>query len=227
MGMDYSVETAGAAGLALGIIVVVLAAYLLALGMSIAMYILQSLGIYTIAQRRGIKHPWMAWLPVANQWILGSISDQYQYVTRGKIRSRRKVMLGLSIAVLVLGLVFFCVYAFQLVNMFLQIPDLEYMSEEQIRSATLRPMLWLLGVDIAMFVVAVVLTVFQYICLHNLYASCDPKNKTLYTVLSVLLNVTLPFFVFICRKKDLGMPPRKKAPAPEQLQESAQPHDEV
>lgn len=227
MGMDYSVETAGAAGLALGIIVVVLVAYLLAFGLSIAMYILQSLGIYTIAQRRGIKHPWMAWLPVANLWILGSISDQYQYVTQGKIRSRRKVMLGLSIAALVLGLIFFCMYVGLFVNMFLQIPDLEYMSHTQILSAMLRPLLWVLGVYIAMFVVAVVLTVFQYICLHNLYASCDPKNKTLYTVLSILLNVTLPFFVFICRKQDQGMPPRKKTPAPEQLQESAQPHDEV
>ena len=38
---------------------------------AIAAYIMGSLGHYTIAQRRGIKHPWLAWIPFGNLWILG------------------------------------------------------------------------------------------------------------------------------------------------------------
>ena len=45
---------------------------------TIAMYVLSAWGMYTIANRRGIHRPWLAWIPVANMWILGSISDQYQ-----------------------------------------------------------------------------------------------------------------------------------------------------
>ena len=72
---------------------------LLSLALSVVIYIFHSLGLYTIANRRGIHHSWLAWLPVGNLWLLGSIADQYQYVVKGKIKNRRKVMLGLSIAV--------------------------------------------------------------------------------------------------------------------------------
>ena len=44
----------------------------------IAAYVLTSLALYAIAERRGLKNAWMAWLPVLNLWILGSISDQYR-----------------------------------------------------------------------------------------------------------------------------------------------------
>ena len=128
--MGYSVETTGVAGTALGIIAIVLVTYLLTFGLAIVMYILQSLGIYTIAQRRGIKHPWMAWLPVTNLWILGSISDQYRYVALGQVRNRRKVLLGLCIAMLALGLVIFGGYVVMLVRLILQIPDIMRMAPQ-------------------------------------------------------------------------------------------------
>ncbi len=183
---------------------VVAVIYLIAMGASVAMYILYSLGIYTVAQRRGIRHPWMAWLPVTNLWILGSISDQYQYATQGKIRSRRKVMLGLCIAIAALLLLFFFAYMGVLLRAFMS------MSEPELTIMQLLPeLLWVLAICAVAMVLAIILTVFQSICLHNLYASCDPNNKNAYTVLSILLNITMPFLVFFSRKKDLGMPPRK------------------
>ena len=33
-------------------------------GLSILMYVLRAIGVYSIAKRRGIKRPWMAWVPV-------------------------------------------------------------------------------------------------------------------------------------------------------------------
>lgn len=214
--MGYSVETTGVAGAALGIIAIVLVAYLLTFGLMIVMYILQSLGIYTIAQRRGIKNPWMAWLPVTNMWILGSISDQYRYVALGQIRNRRKVLLGLNIAVLALGLVFFCLYIGLIVKLVLQIPELEYMHEEQILQMVMMPAIGSLVVCLAMWVLAVIGAVFQYVCLYDLYASCSPDNKVLFLVLSIIINVTMPFFVFACRNKDGGMPPRRDEMPPAQ-----------
>ena len=49
----------------------------------IATYVLSALGLYTIAKRRGLNHPWLAWIPVASAWIVGSLSDQYRYVVNG------------------------------------------------------------------------------------------------------------------------------------------------
>ena len=207
--MGYSVETTGVAGTALGIIAIVLVTYLLTFGLAIVMYILQSLGIYTIAQRRGIKHHWMSWLPVTNLWILGSISDQYRYVALGQVRNRRKVLLGLCIAMLALGLVIFGGYVVMLVRLILQIPDIMRMAPQQINGSALAPMLWVLGIFLVVWVLAVINTVFLYVCLYDLYASCNPDYKVLFLVLSILFNVTMPFIVFACREKDDGMPPRK------------------
>ena len=50
----------------------------------IATYVLSALGLYTIAKRRGLNHPWLAWIPVASAWIVGSLSDQYRYVVNGE-----------------------------------------------------------------------------------------------------------------------------------------------
>jgi len=207
--MGYSVETTGAAGAALGIIAIVLVSYLLTFVLTIVMYILQSLGIYTIAQRRGIRNPWMAWLPVTNMWILGSIADQYRYVACGQIRNRRKVLLGMSIAMLALGLLLFGGYIALIVRLVMQIPELTYAAPEQILGSAVAPMLWVLGIVLSVWILAIITTVFQYVCLYDLYASCNPDNKVLFLVLSILFNVTMPFFVFACRKKDGGMPPRK------------------
>ena len=34
--------------------------------LSVACYVLEALSLYTIAQRRGIRKPWLAWIPVVN-----------------------------------------------------------------------------------------------------------------------------------------------------------------
>lgn len=175
---------------------------LLSLALSVVIYIFHSLGLYTIANRRGIHHSWLAWLPVGNLWLLGSIADQYQYVVKGKIKNRRKVMLGLSIAV-------FAVYILCFVGGIVTGIITGFSDDSEAVGVGLVLVLVLLLV--AIFVIAIVLSVFQYISYHNLFASCNPNNADLFLVLSIVFPVTLPFFVFACRKKDMGMPP-KKAP---------------
>lgn len=39
----------------------------------LAAYVLFSLGLYTMAQRRGIANPWLAWVPIADLYILALI----------------------------------------------------------------------------------------------------------------------------------------------------------
>ena len=198
---DAAEAAAGTAGIML---VVMLVYYLLVIGYSILVYVLQALGMYTIANRRGIHHPWLAWVPFGNLWILGSISDQYQYVSQGKVRSRRKLLVGLQIALAALMLVLFVVAVYAGIQAAIG------GAQESMLTAGLLVLLCF----VAMMVLAILMTVFQYICLYNLYASCDPDNKATYILLSIFISVTLPFLVFICRKKDFGMPPRRPEPAP-------------
>ena len=209
---DYAgMEAAASAGGLAGVLAGAALLYLLTFALGITVYILQSIGLYSIANRRGIKHPWMAWLPVTNMWILGSIADQYQYVVKGQVRNRRKVLLGLNIAIIALEIVMTILLVGMFVNTIFSIPSMEYMYDWEILELVLTPLLSKVGVALVIYIVAIITIVFQYICYYNLFASCDPEHRVLFTVLSILFSVTLPFFIFACRKKDLGMPPRKDA----------------
>ena len=62
------------------------------------------------------------------------------------------------------------------------------------------------GVQTLLNLASIALSVMIYIALYKVYKSCDPKHAVLFLVLSIIFNITLPFFVFACRNKDLGMP---------------------
>lgn len=209
--MSYEVEYAIEEGLGsvIGLWMSMLGSNLLSFGLAIAAYVLTGLGLYTIAQRRGIRNPWMAWVPVLNLWILGSIADQYRYVVKGEVRSRRKVLVVLAAVQAVAVVAVFVLLIGMIVNMVVQGPELDRMSERQVVEMVLKTLLPMLGVLLVMLVMSLVSRVFQYIAYYDLFASCDPENKVLFLVLGILFGVTLPFFVFACRKKDRGMPPRR------------------
>lgn len=177
---------------------------LLLCGVAILCYVFQALGCYTIAKRRGLKNPWMAWVPVLNSWMLGSISDQYQYVVHGKVRNKRKWLIGLVIAYLVVYVIW-------------EVATIAGTYRMATGYETVTTIILMLFGALVMLGLAIAMSVVQYIAYYDLYRSCDPDHATLYLVLSIVVGVTLPFFVFACRKKDLGMPPRRER-IPEQPQ---------
>ena len=175
--------------------------YLLMLAFAVAAYVLQSLGLHTVAKRRGIHNPWLSWLPIGNMWILGSISDQYQYVTKGRVRNRRKILMGLTIAMMALLFV-----------MYGGIAGMALGAAGAVDALAGFGIALTLITALALMVISIVAVVYEYIVIYDLYRSCEPDNAVLYLVLSIFFAVALPVFFFVCRKKDLGMPPRKEAP---------------
>ena len=176
----------------------------------LAVYVLTSLSLYTIAQRRGLHSPWLAWIPVANAWILGSLSDQYRYVVRGENKSKRKVLLTLSILTSVLSTA-------MIVSDFVAVGKAMFgviggMGEEALLEAILGPLVGVVGLCLPMVGIAIAYVVVYYMALYDLYKSLDPSNCVLFLVLSIVFRVTEPFFLFFNRNKDQGMPPRRQNP---------------
>ena len=203
--MDFMMEF----GLAfLGIAVVLL---LVVLAVALVCYVLGSIGLYSIAKRRGIANPWLAWIPVAWVWVLGSISDQFRYVTKAQVKSKRKVLLALNIVCSVVALAMSVIC---LVNVVDIIEVANYGTEEQMMTLALTMLFQILGLGLLGGVVSIVFAVFHYIALYDLYTSVNPPCNVLFLVLSILFNVTQPFFIFFNRKMDGGMPPRCDVPQP-------------
>ena len=172
----------------------------------VAAWVFRSLAVYRIASRRGIANPWLVWIPVGHDWILGSISDQYQYLVCGKVKNKRKLMLGFSIAtfaVCIVCMVFAVHFAVQ--SSIMASAPAYYMDESYLLGMSIG-LLFLYAATIGLVITMVV---FRYMSKYDLYRSCDPNNAVAYLVLTIIFGILDPIFLFICRNKDQGMPPRK------------------
>lgn len=179
-------------------------------GLAIAGYVLRAVGFYSIAKRRGINHPWMSWVPVLDLWVLGCISDQFQYVVKGKNKSKRKLLLGLNIALWIVYIVFFVFFGIAMVG--IVSGALSGAGEAQLIESAMGSLIGMLICFVPMMGLAIAVLVVRYIAMYDLYTSCSPQNNVMFLVLSIFFTVTEPFFVFFLRKKDGGMPPRRQQP---------------
>ncbi len=194
---------------------------------SIAAYVLSAMALYTAAVRRGIRKAWLSWIPVLNVWILGCLSDQYRYVVKGQIKSKRKLLLVFRLTIFFCGIIVFATAAYAVVQTIMRIT--RGSSNHVILTMLTGPMITAACVSLPIAVLSIVTTVIRYMALYDIYTSMDPNNNVLFLVLSIFFPVTEPFFLFFNRNKDGGMPPRKPAqeqpryqpeePAPEPWQE--------
>ena len=176
--------------------------------LSIASYVLTALALYAIAKRRGLKKPWLAWIPVADSWLLGSLSDQYRYVVKGEHKSKRKILLFFRVLITIMWISLMGL----LVNLCFHAVGNAFwgtMTEDRIFQI-LHQALNLLVVFLPLIGISLAYAVFRYMALYDIYKSLDPANSVLFLVLSILFGVTEPFFLFFSRNKDDGMPPRKQ-----------------
>jgi len=179
--------------------------------LSVAAYVLTALALYTLAQRRGLNRPWLAWIPVVNCWVLGSLSDQYRYVVKGEIKSKRKVLLVLNILSTVIGIAMVGICVAMVVG--LTGGFIQGASEDTLIRSVMGPVVGILGLCLPLAGIAIANAVIRYMALYDVYRSMDPSNCVLFTILSILVGITEPFFLFFNRNKDLGMPPRRQEPA--------------
>ncbi len=195
--------------------------------LTIIVYVLQALALYTIAKRRCIKKPWLAWIPIADVWILGSISDQYQYVVKGAVKNKRKTLLILNImmtvlcvvlvGVLVMAVLALMFYGLDPMNI---IEDSASWMEQPIEMESLfedmGTLLFLLVWLILLMVFAIWYAVVRWQAVYDVFRSCDPNNSVVYLLVSLFGNFVIEgiysVFLLICKEKDLGMPPRKTEP---------------
>ena len=188
----------------------------------LAFFLLKGYPMYRLAQRRGLHHAWLGWIPVGQDWIRGSVSDQYQYLTRGKIQHRRVILTSASAACKLVEIIGFAVGIYHLNYAFADWGHPGY--------ATIHAFRWamsgmLLGaVSLCAWVLRMV---FHHMCMYDLYRSTDPKNDTAMTVLGIVIPVLEPFFLLYVHKKDDGMPPRRDRPSGSDQRPYEQPEQPV
>lgn len=184
---------------------VVGAVLMITLMISLVIFLLKGFGLFEIARRRGIRKAWLSWLPVGQDWIRGSISDQYRYLTAGKIQHRRVILSVISAVSLVLqtmGTVMILRHlAFALTGIRGYRYDAGYHMFRLVFAGS--------GITFLATCAGIMRIVFHHMCMYDLYRSADPRNDTAMTVLGIIVPILEPFFVLSEKEKDEGMPPRR------------------
>lgn len=165
---------------------------LLTLAASVATYVLHSIGLYKIAERR-YDHSIFAWIPFARSWLLGKLADQYEEAVHNKKTRYGTLLLGFSIATASVYLIIFVVmFAGIFITLLLDKGE--------------NGLTWMLGLLVVVLFIYLFLTiaymVFFYLALYRLYKSSDEQNAVTYIVLSIFVRITMPVFIFLCGKKD-------------------------
>lgn len=190
---------------------IVAATAVCALAVGIALFVFRAISIYKIARRRGISNAWLAWVPVCSEWILGSVADQYQYVVKGRVKNRRLPLFLLS--VILLGL--------RIAGAALSISTATYVIRFVLTGAGFPDVGRLVLLAVASTVQTggmIACLVIRGFVMYDVYTSCTNRNNVLFLVLGLLFRVLEPVFLFACRNKEEGMPPRRDVPAREEAE---------
>lgn len=177
----------------------------------IAIYLLESISVYKMAKSAEIKNPWLAFVPVANDWVFGSLAEKYK-----KKNGTKSARFGIILPVLegivlieAIALTIFTVisikeitgYALDAVNTSAEMAPEQFMS--------LIPVIILY---FALIAVAIAYAVVFFIALWRVYSSFDKSNATLYIVLSVVFTISVPIILFIIRNRKPEFDPHNNMP---------------
>lgn len=173
-------------------------------------YVMQGLGLSAMAKNRGIERPWLAWVPMANIWMLGRISDQYREKATGEDPNLRKKLLiqkiiKTAIELSIIGALLLWYFGMIAVVASAQVYGLDV--EALIGPMVIAMYVVLLIWYVAMMVIMTFYYISQYKALFDIYRSSDPKTSTLFFVLSFFSQIALTLGIFLNRNKTLGMPP--------------------
>ncbi len=191
---------------------------------SIFVYVGVAYGLMCIGRTCGLKNPWLSWIPFANIYQLGVVADHYMARNENRKTKQRTTLLVLHIIMSAASVVCISIMFVGLFDFFnnadidfwrlildtegyeaeLEALLIEYfsgMTDDMVMrelggllATVLLPLLALLPVSIAYLI-------FYYIALHRIYKLMDPRNSTVYTVLSVLFDIAAPIIFLIIAKK--------------------------
>ena len=177
----------------------------------IAIYLLESISVYKMAKSAEIKNPWLAFIPVANDWVFGTLAEKYK-----KKNGTKSARFGIILPVLegivlieAIALTIFTVisikeitgYALDAVNTSTEMVPEQFMS--------LIPVIILY---FALMAVAIAYAVVFFIALWRVYYSFDKSNATLYIVLSIIFTISVPIILFIIRNRKPEFDPHINMP---------------
>ena len=174
---------------AFGIVAIFIAVYLLILALAITNYVFASIGLYKIAKRRALPHPFLAWIPIANLWIMGGIAQEYDERKGIKRNWKLALLLPMVISLVAMG-------AFLVIAVIMAI-----LTAMVTADLLVVPMIILYVCYLAMLLSLSVYSVIYYISFFKIFESTVPEKALKYAILSLLLPLAHGICLYRARNR--------------------------
>ena len=166
------------------------------IGILIANYIVTALGVYRLASRYQVANPWLAWIPVAQDFLQGKIVEVHD-ARRGIKRKWGVLLLVLSLIRVGGQFLFNGVYSMVMVPMLTYTQTSYNVAFSAVGGAAL-------VVIIGAFVMAIASVAYMgcaYVCLYKNLEAIAPQKAVKYFILSLLLPFVYGIILMKCCKK--------------------------
>ncbi|MBO5332841.1 MAG: hypothetical protein J6B37_01865 [Clostridia bacterium] len=163
---------------------------------AITNYVLASIGYMKIAKRREIKNAGLVWVPIARNWTIGAISDNYDEING--IKRRIKVFLVVFSVIKIAISIAAGSYIGMLMPYIIEY-GLDLFTYDIGNTMLLIPVAFeVLGFAIA----CIIYKVCYVIALYKTFESTEIKKSLIFTILSTVLPFASGLFIFLSREKD-------------------------
>ena len=167
--------------------------YLPIIALSVAMYILQSLGLMSMLRSVGYKKPWFAWVPILNARACGDLADFYD---NGKpSRNLGKKLMTLTIVITALSVGFGFIYLFAVIAAL----GGGYGSIYSIFASLF---FLLVLYYCAWIAIAVIYTIYYYKAVWSILRIFAPSASVGLLMLCIFVTEAFPFVIFALRNKE-------------------------
>ncbi len=161
----------------------IFAAYFILIGITVAEYVLSSLGLFKVAKKRGIALAGFAWMPVGNFWVMGKIIDGYaeNYPNRFK---KWRILIPVSYGVFMgiyslFYMLYLCLY-FNAMGTAIVGSEVDGLFVFILLCLII---VWMFLIIIA----ATAVTALNYIAMYKIFEETIPKKSVKYFILSIVL----------------------------------------
>lgn len=164
--------------------------YLALFAFAIASYILQGIGLMTMAKKLMIANPWMSFIPVAQLYLLGKIAE-FDVKPGATPRKWGRILLTLSVIPFVILIVFYVFLIFGII--FLGFTQNGSFVSRILCRHTCDCAADFLPRHHRSFIAAVIV---QYLCIYKTYHLFLPANAVPMLILSILFPIVFSFIRF-------------------------------
>lgn len=164
----------------------------IALLVGVGMYVLNSIGLYRMAKKIGHESAWLAWIPIAQFWLLFVLPDQeFKVLVFNKVIRDRSNAFWIYFAI-TFGVPF-------VLSILMAIPILGYV---------VMLFSWIIEIGVIFFLVC-----FLYPAYADLYRMFVPdSNVKVFAILSIVIQFAAPILMLVASGKPLRSPTEIEQP---------------